>query len=87
MEALDRICLEVSNERVWGLPRTNPLSAVASSKPACPFRKEHERMGLPASIDENPQLDPLLKRLYEAIRASASIDLQPFPEEDSEEEF
>ncbi len=35
----------------------------------------------------DPQLHPLLKRLHEAIKASASIDLRPFPDQEDEEEF
>jgi hypothetical protein len=35
----------------------------------------------------DPQLHPLLKRLYEAIKASASIDLRPFSSAEDEEEF
>jgi hypothetical protein len=35
----------------------------------------------------DPQLHPLLKRLYEAIKASASIDLRPFSSDEDEEEF
>ena len=32
-------------------------------------------------------LHPLMRRLFESIRASASIDIRPFPEEEFEEEF
>jgi hypothetical protein len=35
----------------------------------------------------DPQLHPLLKRLYEAIKKSASIDLRPFSSDEDEEEF
>jgi hypothetical protein len=35
----------------------------------------------------DPQLHPLMKRLYEAIKASATVDLRRFPEEEDEEEF
>jgi hypothetical protein len=36
---------------------------------------------------QKPELHPLMKRLYESIKASASIDLRPFPDEGFEEEF
>jgi hypothetical protein len=35
----------------------------------------------------DPHLHPLLKRLYEAIKASASIDLRPFSSDEDDEEF
>jgi len=36
---------------------------------------------------QKSELHPLMKRLYESVKASASIDLRPFSEEDFEEEF
>ena len=35
----------------------------------------------------NPQLHPLMRRLYEAIKAFASIDIRPFADGEDEEEF
>jgi hypothetical protein len=35
----------------------------------------------------DPDLHPLLRRLYEAIKASAAAELRPFSSEEDEEEF
>ena len=35
----------------------------------------------------DPQLHPLMKRLYEAIKGYASVDLRPFPDQEEDEEF